>query len=123
LNYAAERILLRKVGGGYIFIHRLLLEYFSTLNSAPTPTKAVERGRWKDHVSKINSFVLCRVGLITSILVAVILVWLWSLQPYPPMGAHLTLDGSLSASRSIWSEQLDPYGACRFTNNAYQVTS
>jgi hypothetical protein len=31
LDYAAERILLRKVGGGYIFIHRLLLEYFESL--------------------------------------------------------------------------------------------
>ena len=30
LDYAAERILLRKVGGGYIFTHRLLLEYFVT---------------------------------------------------------------------------------------------
>jgi hypothetical protein len=31
LDYAAERILLRKVGGGYIFMHRLLLEYFADL--------------------------------------------------------------------------------------------
>ena len=31
LDYAAERILLRKVGGGYIFVHRLLLEYFAAL--------------------------------------------------------------------------------------------
>lgn len=31
LDFAAERILLRKVGGGYIFIHRSLLEYFATL--------------------------------------------------------------------------------------------
>ncbi len=30
LDYAAERVLLRKVGGGYIFIHRLLLEYFAS---------------------------------------------------------------------------------------------
>jgi hypothetical protein len=29
LDYAAERILLRKVGGGYAFIHRMLLEYFA----------------------------------------------------------------------------------------------
>ncbi|MFN8504637.1 NACHT domain-containing protein [Kouleothrix sp.] len=29
LDYAAERILLRKVGGGYIFIHRYLLEYYA----------------------------------------------------------------------------------------------
>ncbi|MBA3867856.1 MAG: hypothetical protein H0X30_01735 [Anaerolineae bacterium] len=31
LDYAADRILLRKVGGGYIFIHRYLLEYFASL--------------------------------------------------------------------------------------------
>ena len=30
-DYAAECILLRKVGGGYIFAHRLLLEYFTSL--------------------------------------------------------------------------------------------
>lgn len=29
LDYATERIFLRKVGGGYIFIHRLLLDYFA----------------------------------------------------------------------------------------------
>jgi hypothetical protein len=29
LDYAAERILLRKVGGGYTFIHRMLLEHFA----------------------------------------------------------------------------------------------
>ncbi len=33
LDYAAERILLRKVGGGYIFVHRLLLEYFASLDT------------------------------------------------------------------------------------------
>ncbi len=32
LDYAAGRILLLKVGGGYIFIHRLLLEYFAALH-------------------------------------------------------------------------------------------
>src|SRR6516225_4847283 len=32
LDQAAEMILLRKVGGGYIFIHRYLLEYFSRLS-------------------------------------------------------------------------------------------
>jgi hypothetical protein len=31
LDFATERILLRKVGGGYIFVHRLLLDYFSSL--------------------------------------------------------------------------------------------
>jgi len=32
LDYAVERILLRKVGGGYIFVHHMLMEYFATLN-------------------------------------------------------------------------------------------
>ena len=31
LNDAAEHIFLRKVGGGYIFIHRLLMEYFAQM--------------------------------------------------------------------------------------------
>jgi hypothetical protein len=31
LDYAAERIFLRKVGGGYIFVHRLLMEHFASL--------------------------------------------------------------------------------------------
>ena len=32
LDYATEHIILRKVGGGYIFIHRLLLEHFAGMN-------------------------------------------------------------------------------------------
>jgi len=42
LDYATERILLRKVGGGYMFAHRLLLEYFVALptrGEIPTSTK------------------------------------------------------------------------------------
>ena len=34
LDYAAEHILLRKVGGGYIFAHRLLLEYLASLETS-----------------------------------------------------------------------------------------
>jgi hypothetical protein len=34
LDYAAERVFLHKVGGGYIFTHRLLMEYFATLRPA-----------------------------------------------------------------------------------------
>jgi hypothetical protein len=33
LDYATERIFLQKVGGGYIFIHRLLRDHFANLNS------------------------------------------------------------------------------------------
>jgi hypothetical protein len=36
LDYAAERIFLRKVGGGYILIHRMLMEYFATLGGNRT---------------------------------------------------------------------------------------
>jgi hypothetical protein len=35
LNYATQRIFLRRVGGGYIFIHRLLLEHFAKQYKAP----------------------------------------------------------------------------------------
>ncbi len=35
LEYTAERILLRKVGGGYVFLHRMLLEHFAALYVGP----------------------------------------------------------------------------------------
>jgi hypothetical protein len=31
LDYSVQRIFLRKVGGGYIFVHRMLMEYFASL--------------------------------------------------------------------------------------------
>ena len=37
LDEAAERLLLRRVGGSYIFIHRLLLEYFASLDESVYP--------------------------------------------------------------------------------------
>jgi hypothetical protein len=45
LDYAVNLLFLRKVGGGYIFVHPILLEYFA---SSPDPAKpdqglAVER--------------------------------------------------------------------------------
>jgi eukaryotic-like serine/threonine-protein kinase len=39
LDYAVERILLGKVGGGYIFIHRMVLEYFASLATGPNQIK------------------------------------------------------------------------------------
>ena len=36
LDYAAERIFLRKAGGGYIFVHRLLMEHFASLDRETT---------------------------------------------------------------------------------------
>jgi len=124
LNYAAERILLRKVGGGYIFIHRLLLEYFAAQNFMPTPTRVAERGRWKYHVSKVNSFTLCRIILLMSIILGTTFpFWDKYLYSYPAANTSRTLVDPLDTSKSIWPEQSDPYGACRFTHHAYQVTS
>ncbi len=37
LDYAAEHIFLRKVGGGYIFIHRMLMEHFATMSEFQDP--------------------------------------------------------------------------------------
>jgi hypothetical protein len=31
LDYATARIFLHKVGGGYVFVHRMLLEYFAAM--------------------------------------------------------------------------------------------
>jgi eukaryotic-like serine/threonine-protein kinase len=39
LDYCADRIFLRKVGGGYIFVHRMLMEYFASLDTSQ-PAKA-----------------------------------------------------------------------------------
>jgi hypothetical protein len=33
LDEATDRLLLRKVGGGYVFVHRLLLDYFADLQA------------------------------------------------------------------------------------------
>jgi hypothetical protein len=40
LDHAAERILLRKVGGGYTFIHRMLLEHFAARYVLPSASSA-----------------------------------------------------------------------------------
>ncbi|KAB8319526.1 NACHT domain-containing protein [Tolypothrix campylonemoides VB511288] len=39
LDYANERIFLQKVGGGYIFIHRMLLEHFAQIYRNNTPNE------------------------------------------------------------------------------------
>ena len=38
LDDATARILLQRIGGGYSFIHRLLLEYFANLDTQVSPT-------------------------------------------------------------------------------------
>jgi hypothetical protein len=43
LDYAANRILLRKVGGGYAFLHRMLLEYFAARYVEPSDSGAPDQ--------------------------------------------------------------------------------
>ena len=40
LDYATASIFLQKVGGGYLFIHRLLLEHFASLENGNLPGSA-----------------------------------------------------------------------------------
>ena len=42
LDHCAKLILLKKVGGGYIFIHRMLLEYFAELTPQSTKGKSAK---------------------------------------------------------------------------------
>ena len=67
LDHASERILLRKVGGGYIFIHRMLQEYFAarydassveaTLNAKPVKTTKIIR--YMSSSLALLSFITC----------------------------------------------------------------
>jgi hypothetical protein len=40
LDEATDRLFLRKIGGGYVFVHRLLLEYFADLQEDGTKDNA-----------------------------------------------------------------------------------
>jgi hypothetical protein len=42
LDHAADRVLLRKIGGGYMFIHQSLLEHFASLDAASAHHDAAE---------------------------------------------------------------------------------
>jgi DNA polymerase III delta prime subunit len=42
LDYCVDRIFLRKVGGGYIFIHRMLMEYFASLDETADQATEIE---------------------------------------------------------------------------------
>ncbi len=82
LDYTAERILLRKVGGGYIFVHRLLLEYFAppdtVVSSGEEPVQTAQTSALFERVthslsplrsvSRIARFPLPRISRRTALL-------------------------------------------------------
>ena len=45
LDDATDRIFLRKVGGSYIFVHRLLLEYFASLTNNDSQNNQIYTAR------------------------------------------------------------------------------
>jgi hypothetical protein len=51
-RYATERIFLRKVGGGYIFIHRPLQDYFAELWEREYGGADARRPRTRDKETK-----------------------------------------------------------------------
>jgi len=48
LDYATKLILMQKIGGGYIFIHRMLLEHFSSLQGCSGSELKKEKGFYAD---------------------------------------------------------------------------
>ena len=67
LDYATERVFLYKVGGGYMFIHRLPMDYFASLASGQDSKETGLSSRWGFKYYLLPSFVLL-VGLILSLL-------------------------------------------------------
>jgi hypothetical protein len=51
LDYAYERILLRRVGGGYMFVHKLLLDYFASLDMIEGAYKITEESKQSEAIS------------------------------------------------------------------------
>ncbi len=130
LDYATERILLRKVGGGYIFIHRLLLEHFTTLNIVSTSAQTVPGIGPARRTLKIIPSALIRVVLIMSILASIFFVSLFSLASnsshnYPSPGMELVFQDPLRSNDSgLWAMGQNPAhdGACTFTSGGYQIS-
>jgi|GEM_PF-348210 len=68
LEYATERIFLQKVGGGYIFVHRLLLEHFAALYQTSQPSSTTRSNLTKTKKRKVFSFFLIATTILISLL-------------------------------------------------------
>jgi hypothetical protein len=60
LDYTVDRIFLQKVGGGYIFIHRMLLEHFAQLNASHLSD--IDRGAIDPSIPVRNHLCCCHCG-------------------------------------------------------------
>lgn len=50
LDYASKRLLMKKVGGGYIFYHRMLMEHFAQVKPVATPSNPLPVARFSTPV-------------------------------------------------------------------------
>lgn len=66
LDYATERIFMRKVGGGYIFTHRLLQEYFASLPSR-NPSRLTNLNHWLHTRTQQVDYWLAQMSKITTV--------------------------------------------------------
>ncbi|MBW4608154.1 MAG: NACHT domain-containing protein [Hassallia sp. WJT32-NPBG1] len=62
LDYGTERIFLQKVGGGYIFVHRMLLEHFAEMGSVPVQSTTVPNLQFIDRNNAPTKPDLTNVG-------------------------------------------------------------
>ena len=136
LDEAAERLLLRKIGGGYVFVHRLLRDYFATLDTNSGIHDTSKRPRY---TKKSGLRTLVQIGLIILIVIfSVVGVGIYVNQeaalmraqatannPYP---SYLSGKGTLAfvdplSQESQWSSlsSSGTGGACQFTGGAFHV--
>jgi hypothetical protein len=98
LDYAADRIFLQKVGGGYIFVHRLLQKHFAALPLASSRTAFLSprqrRQRWLV-VGSILSIPLIMCGAIAG-------YKHWSEK------AKLNFAQSIKPTLENWQQQAEP---------------
>jgi tetratricopeptide (TPR) repeat protein/energy-coupling factor transporter ATP-binding protein EcfA2 len=68
LEYSTERIFLQKVGGGYIFVHRLLLEHFAALYQTPQQSLATRSNLSRLRKRKVFSLLLIGTTILITLL-------------------------------------------------------
>ncbi|MEH2095405.1 NACHT domain-containing protein [Nostoc sp.] len=53
LDFASDRLLMKKVGGGYVFFHRMLLEHFAQMDRSRVPVPVIPEST-SQSIAKIN---------------------------------------------------------------------
>jgi hypothetical protein len=151
LDFTTKRVLLRRVGGGYIFTHRLLLDYFATQDQPPTSQETTGPLAVADQppfqlqtvpapIASSNRTLFSRTSpRVRILLLGIILLFiilsitgLWGYQayqtrtnPYPayvPDSTVLIMNDPLNQPGQ-WIPGTNPNmgGSCQFSNGAYVI--